>query len=307
MDLVTLKKTHSIIIVASLLALVFAASIMISTEIYKQKHSQLLLDLEGTTQEYNDLASDYDELNKKIAEAEEENKGLLASQEDLNEELNKFRNETFRPAEDNCTAVTIVYYTNFSSNQQILTLSVPHQTYESYQKKFHPEWDERNLESANEYITPNETTIKQIVETVKNHTESQEELANALLDFVQEKNFALSLRYYPTSQLKYPIETLVEMGGDCDTHAFLYASLMRAAGFKVILLLSTETVVDNQLHVAVGINLQNPPENSLPQVDDAYFTYQTEKYYFAETTTWNYRVGDLPENVGNINFYIIPV
>ena len=307
MDLVTLKKTHSIIIVASLLALVFAASIMISTEIYKQKHSQLLLDLEGTTQEYNDLASDNDELNKKIAEAEEENKGLLASQEDLNEELNKFRNETFRPAEDNCTAVTIVYYTNFSSNQQILTLSVPHQTYESYQKKFHPEWNEHNLESAKEYITPDEATIKQIVETVKSHTESQEELANALLDFVQEKNFALSLRYYPTSQLKYPIETLVEMGGDCDTHAFLYASLMRAAGFKVILLLSTETVVDNQLHVAVGINLQNPPENSLPQVDDAYFTYQTEKYYFAETTTWNYRVGDLPENVDKINFYIIPV
>lgn len=63
-----------------------------------------------------------------------------------------------------------------------------------------------------EYITSDETIINQIVETIKNQTQSEEELANALLDFVQYKGFTLSIRYYPTTGLKYPIETMVEMG-----------------------------------------------------------------------------------------------
>lgn len=165
---------------------------------------------------------------------------------------------------------------------------------------------EKDLTSASNYITVNETIISQIVETIKTQTMSEEELADALLDFVQYKGFTLSIRYYPTSELKYPIETLVEMGGDCDTHAFLYATLMKATGFKVVLLLSKETV-NGQLHVATAINLKNPPTHSLPQYEDKYIVYNGEKYYFAETTMWGYRVGDLPPWLQNIKFYIIPV
>jgi transglutaminase-like putative cysteine protease len=138
----------------------------------------------------------------------------------------------FRQAQPNSTAVTIIYFTNFSSNQRIATFSIPYNTYDNYHWKFHPYWGEQNLTSVREYITSNETIIKQIVEKIRNETQSEEELANALLDFVQYKGFALSIRYYPTTELKYPIETLTEMGGDCDTHSFLYATLMKAAGFK---------------------------------------------------------------------------
>jgi len=147
--------------------------------------------------------------------------------------------------------------------------------------------------SARDYITTNETIIIQIVKTIRNQTQGEEELADALLDFVQYKRFTLSIRYYPTTELKYPIETLVEMGGDCDTHSFLYATLMKAAGFKVLLLLSKDPV-DGLPHVATAIHLANSPTHSLPEYEDKFFIYNGEKYYFAETTTWNYRVGDLP-------------
>jgi hypothetical protein len=130
--------------------------------------------------------------------------------------------------------VTIVYYTNNGKNQQILSLSIPYEKYDAYHKKNHPYWGENNLTSAIEYVSSNETIINQIVETVKGQTKNEEELANALLDLVQDKESALSIRYYPTTELKYPIETLVEMGGDCDTHSFLYGTLMKAAGFKVL-------------------------------------------------------------------------
>ncbi|MGQ9642173.1 MAG: hypothetical protein ACUVUF_08700 [Candidatus Bathycorpusculaceae bacterium] len=233
---------------------------------------------ENLTKEYNSLATTYNELVRDV----------------------------FNPVQANSTAVTIVYYTNFGRNRQIITFSVSYDKYESYHKQFHPYWGEQNLTSASEYITSDDTIINQIVETIKNQTQSEEELANALLDFVQYKGFTLSIRYYTTTELKYPIETLVEMGGDCDTHSFLYATLMKAAGFKVLLLLSKNSV-NGLSHAATAVHLTNSPVNSLPELEDKFFTYNGEKYYFAETTSWNYRVGDLPSWLKNAEFYVVPV
>lgn len=234
---------------------------------------------ENLAQNYNSLAATYDELSKSI----------------------------FSYAQPNCTAVTIVYYTNFSNNRQIATFSIPYDTYANYHRKPHPYWGEQNLTSVKEYITQNETIIQQIVDKIRNETRGEEELANALLDFVQYKGFTSSIRYYPTTELKYPIETLVEMGGDCDTHSFLYATLMKAAGFKVLILLSKEPVNNGLLHVATAIQLANPPAHNLPEYEDKVFIYNDETYYFAETTAWNYRVGDLPAWLNSVDFYIIPV
>ena len=219
---------------------------------------------------------------------------------------NELAKNVFNPAQANCTATTIIYYTNFSKNLQMITLYIPYKKYETYHNGPHPYWGVRNLMSVRDYITSNETIINQIVEKIRNQTQSEEELADALLDFVQDKGFALSIRYYPTTELKYPIETLVEMGGDCDTHSFLYATLMKAAGFKVLLLLSKDPV-NGLPHVAVAIHLTNPPTHSLPEYEDKFFIYNGEKYYFAETTAWNYRVGDLPTWLKNVDFYLIPI
>ena len=219
---------------------------------------------------------------------------------------NEFRGEVLCRAEDNQAVVTIMYYTNFSRNQQIITLSVPYEQYNASHYEKHPYWCNETLTYAIDYITYNETIINQIVETIKNQTQSKEELANALLDFVQDKGHGLSIRYYPTNELKYPLETLVEMGGDCDTHAFLYGTLMKAAGFKVLLLLSKEKI-EGQLHVAAAIHLENSPKNSLSKIEDKDFTYNGEKYYYAETTNRNWRVGDLPPELKNLTFYLTPI
>jgi len=224
----------------------------------------------------------------------------------INEEKQAFQDKILSSVQANHTAVTILYYTNYSQNQEIITLSVPYEEYNSTIYEKHPYWNENNLESAINYITPNESMISQIVSTIKNQTQTEEELGNALLDFVQDKQHGLSVRYYPTNELKYPIETLVEMGGDCDTHAFLYGTLMKSAGFKVLLLLSKEEI-DGQPHAAVAIHLENPPENSLSEIENKEFLFNGEKYYYAESTSWNWRIGDIPPNLNNLTFYLIPI
>jgi len=41
------------------------------------------------------------------------------------------------------------------------------------------------------------------------------------------------------------------------------------------------------------------------EYEDKFFIYDGEKDYFAETTAWGYRVGDLPVWLKNVNFYVI--
>ncbi|MFX1538695.1 MAG: hypothetical protein ACFFDI_31290 [Promethearchaeota archaeon] len=248
----------------------------------------------------------YSNISQEYSELDEMYNKVIQEKNELNESFQEFRNDVFYRAEDNYTTVTIAYFTNFSQNQQIISLSVSYEKYDAYHKKHHPYWGENNLTSAIEYITSNETVINQIVETIRNQTKSEEELANAILSFVQDKG-GLSIRYYPTTELKYPIETLVEMGGDCDTHSFLYGTLMKAAGFKVLILLSNETLSDGLFHAATAIHLKNPPQNSLSKYDDYSLFYNGEEYYYAETTHAHWRVGDLPPWVGNVTFNTVPI
>lgn len=254
--------------------------------------------LYGTYNLYENCYNDYINLINKY-------NALVDNFNELGARSETFRQEVLNTVSGNNTAVTIIYYTNFSRNQQIITLSVPYQKYNASHFSKHPYWNNQTLESAIDYITYNESIIEHIVETVETQTQSKEELANALLDFVQDKQHGLSVRYYPTSKLKYPIETLVEMGGDCDAHAFLYGALMKTAGFKVLILLSNEEI-EGQPHAAVAVHLENPPENSRPDIQDKNFIYNKEIYYYAETTMWNSRVGDIPPVFENLTFYLIP-
>lgn len=250
-----------------------------------------------------------------------ENLYFILENSNLNNEYNKlvneyntlvnenqeFQNEVLFQSEENYTSVTVMYYTNFGMNQQVVTLSISYAKYDFYHKKNHPTWSKDNLESAKEYITPNEPIIDQVVQSVENLTQSEEELANALLNLVQDKGQGLNIRYYPTTELKYPIETLVEMGGDCDTHSILYGTLMKAAGFDVLLLYSNEILDDGQYHVATAVHLENPPENSLDNYQDLVLTYNGKNYYYAETTNAYWRVGELPPKLENITFQIMPL
>ncbi|RLE55997.1 MAG: hypothetical protein DRJ30_02905 [Candidatus Methanomethylicota archaeon] len=209
--------------------------------------------------------------------------------------------QIFNKTPEKTIPTTIVYYTNFGEKKNILTIIISYETYEKYHEEKHPIITPYNLEVAKQYITSNDPIIKQIAEKLREQTVNEEELADALLDFVQDKNYALSIRYYPTIEFKYPVETLVEMGGDCDTHAFLYASLLKAAGFKTLLLFTTD-----QTHVAVAVHLNKPPEHNLNKIA-YYFEYNGLKYYFAETTSWGWRVGDLPSELENKKWKLIEV
>jgi len=116
--------------------------------------------------------------------------------------------------------------------------------------------------------------------------------ANYILAFVQ------SLRYHRDDEItpykeywKFPLETLAEGWGDCEDSSILYAALMKAAGYDVILL-------DFPEHMAVGVALSKT-------IAGSYVIHNGKRYYYAETTNLGWSIGKAPPQV--IGKPVIPI
>lgn len=97
------------------------------------------------------------------------------------------------------------------------------------------------------------------------------------------------LEEYP----KYPIETLYEQSGDCEDKSILMASLLDRLGYGAVLL-----VMPN--HMAVGVK----GATSLP---GTYVTYQGNRYYYLETTSEDWQIGDVPSEMEKSKAKILPL
>ena len=92
---------------------------------------------------------------------------------------------------------------------------------------------------------------------------------------------------------RYPIETLVDKGGDCEDTSILLASMIDKMGYGVVL-------IELPHHCAVGVK---GGEN----VYGTYWEYEASKYYYIETTDKGWGIGQLPEEYENTSADIYPM
>jgi hypothetical protein len=131
-----------------------------------------------------------------------------------------------------------------------------------------------------------------VAQTVRDHELSHFETVQAVLGLAQEPTITymtdtdceeIGNREY----CRLAGETLWDGHGDCDCKSALTATVLKALGFPVLVLLS-----DRAKHAAVavgGIPAEMPREGLL------WFEYQGEVYYFCETTGAGWRVGQPSE------------
>ena len=207
--------------------------------------------------------------------------------------------------------VEYVKNVNISSYKENITLIVPEKEYEFY----------HNYPGGYRFSTDG-TYLKYFLTTYDNATRMLarefENISSAKgFDRLTELNFILSfvqaLNYYDDitkdgfmDYYKFPLETLVDGGGDCEDKSVLMATMAHILGYDVILFVMNVTAVltnEKEGHVAVGVSINS--EGQYRQYLQDYYTYKGKAYYYMETTasksnklddgTIHYYVGVSPE------------
>lgn len=124
--------------------------------------------------------------------------------------------------------------------------------------------------------------VTKIQEAARQESYSEFETVGFAASFVQSlpyvsDNVSTAYDEYP----RYPIETLVDNGGDCEDTSILMASLIKEMGYGVVLLRLPG-------HVAVGVA-------GGEGVYGTYWEYEGRKYYYLETTGTGWGIGEIPE------------
>jgi hypothetical protein len=177
---------------------------------------------------------------------------------------------------------TYNFQVQFGLLSQKLYVSVPPSLYDYYSAKTHRLADDSEYATL---VTPD--AFKPIAESIRNLTRdkprSDEEFANAVLMLVHQIPYAIS-------DVKYPVETLIENSGKCDTLSLLAASIMKAGGLDVVLLYFKEVH-----HINVGVYLPDEPHGTWWWLPPTGYEFDGKKYWIAECTpAMEWKVGDVP-------------
>lgn len=91
---------------------------------------------------------------------------------------------------------------------------------------------------------------------------------------------------------RYPIETLVDGGGDCEDTSFLVAGILREMGYDTALIVLPG-------HMAVGVQGWD--------YLGSYYLKDDTKYYYCETTGVGWRMGEIPSDYEGVSAILIEV
>lgn len=145
---------------------------------------------------------------------------------------------------------------------------------------------------------------KYILQEIKKLTSKNElneiDTLQFVLDFIQESiTYELDSESrdlaMPKEYIRYPDEILFDQKGDCDCKSFLATVFYYLMGYDVILLLSRELG-----HSAVAVSVkQNDTIGfiSKDNLDEVTIEINGRKYYYCETTTDGFLIGDITDGV----------
>ena len=173
-------------------------------------------------------------------------------------------------------------------------LSIPTSTYNYYRNLDHTGRDYTKYisdEGSRKYLSALAKTFREGGST-KGYSDS-ENVMNVIA-FVQSLPYTSdSVTTGHDEYPRYPIETLVDNGGDCEDSSLLTAGILREMGYGVILL-------NLPGHMAVGVK-------GGEEIEGTYYSYNGAKYYYLETTGSGWKIGKMPDAYRNTKARIIPL
>lgn len=147
------------------------------------------------------------------------------------------------------------------------------------------------------FVTPSDTIVQSIAAKLSsmanNRGFSDLETANFALRFVQSMKYAHDNETAGADDYwRFPVETLYDEVGDCEDTSILYASLMEAMGYDAVLL-------TYPTHAAVGVAVSG--------ASGTHFNHDGVNYYYAETTSDERLIGNMPSKYDGTSAYTVEV
>jgi hypothetical protein len=128
--------------------------------------------------------------------------------------------------------------------------------------------------------------ISSLVESLGERAQQQGwnewETINFAVSFVQSLPYTSDLITTPYDEYpRYPVETLVDDGGDCEDTSILMAAILDSMGYGVVLISPPE-------HMAVGVL-------GGEGIYGSYYEHNGQKYFYLETTGEGWKIGEIPD------------
>lgn len=136
----------------------------------------------------------------------------------------------------------------------------------------------------------------QIISTISSEFEhigdeyglSDRQVVDLAMAFVQQLQYTPDEVATGFSQYTYyPIQTLIDRGGDCEDTTILLAAILRDLGYGSVLIALWDAE-----HMALGVKGDS-------SISGTYYEYRGERYYYVETTGRGWRVGEMPPTIEN--------
>ncbi len=210
--------------------------------------------------------------------------------------------------------------TSSSNTEYSLTLSVLYSDYLHYVNAYTD--DERicyysnygdtdeNIAHDTSFVNYDEVQdpyIEEIADYISSSTtgKSDQYVANVILAFVQSITYEYDSDIHGTEEYwQFPLETLFLNSGDCEDTSILFCAIASAMGYDSSMFLFSG-------HMAAGINLDSfsASRSNGTNVQSGVYGWKlvtgtdesgndvTEKFYYGETTTEGWLIGEVPKSV----------
>ena len=189
--------------------------------------------------------------------------------------------------------LTKTYTWKYNGQTFTTTVQVPKGHYDYYRNESHT----RNY-STYVFTAYDRQILASMIEGFKQQGDqygySKDQTAMNVIAFVQSlpytnDNVTTGYDEYP----RYPIETLIDGGGDCEDTSILAAALLTELGYGTIL-------ISPPNHMALGImGSENIP--------GTYWDYNGSRYYYVETTATGWDIGVLPSSYDGKTAKLYPI
>ena len=180
--------------------------------------------------------------------------------------------------------VTKTYSWRYNNNDYTATLSIKYSDFLEYRND-----DIRRSQGTTShdvsFVTYDDPYIISLVEQIQTQCpeESDAFIANVMLAFTQYIEYQYDSDSMGKDEYwKYPLETLFDECGDCEDTSFLFCAMAKAGGYDCALILYSG-------HMAAGIHVDGISGNG-------YYDYNDTRYYYSETTTTGWKIGDTPSS-----------